>query len=467
MSEIAPASGEWHRLHPLTILKEIGSLAWALVAAFVFDFGPLPIEVAGTEVVVAVAVFAYAVIRYLFTAYRITAQALELRRGVFVRSFQSMPRQRVQSVNVNTSLSGRFLGVTTVEVSAADAEDIRLAFVSEHAARQLRTVLEAAGSPQGPERSDVHRLHLAGMDPGSLVLFALGESGLAAGAVAVSLAVVAVIGLGWTWAPLAVFPVLWWPLLRTVGLAGFESWVEGDRVRVRAGILGRRESQAPLARIQTLQVSRPLVRRALGHETISVVTGDVAVSADNAVVSGIVAPLEPIGRWREIAQALIGRVAIGETHLHRSSRLTVRRSFVRGSLLAALLAAVLGTGTLVGVVPVSVPLLGVAAALVGAAAYARRRWRILGWAMDEHHLLVRRGVISRHLVVVPVHKVQDVTVRETFFQRRLGLATVEVDTAGAILAGSIRAIDLEVGSAEELAGRMAAMADRVVLPDGV
>ena len=38
LHEVAQDADGWRRLHPLTILKEIGSLAWAIVAAFVLDF---------------------------------------------------------------------------------------------------------------------------------------------------------------------------------------------------------------------------------------------------------------------------------------------------------------------------------------------------------------------------------------------------------------------------------------------
>lgn len=87
--------------------------------------------------------------------------------------------------------------------------------------------------------------------------------------------------------------------------------------------------------------------------------------------------------------------------------------------------------------------------------------------MDMSHLMVRRGVVDRRLTVAPIHKVQDVTVRQTFFQYRLGIANVEVDTAGVMGGGRILAIDLPVGRARELADHLAEAAARVALPDGV
>lgn len=458
----------WQRLHPLTVLKELGSLAWTLVLLFLLDFEPLsvPGDAAGPEAVAAAVVFIYAVLRYLFTAYRITDQTIELRRGVFVKSHQVMPRNRVQSVGTNMSFVGRLVGITTVEVSAADAEDIHLSFVSEEAGEALRRILEADRVGQGGEE-EVEREPLSSIDPGGLFIFGLTETVLVPALLLVVAAGVVTFVFGWFFAPIGVVFVLFWPVMRTVRFVGFRSWVEGDRLRAEAGILGRRRSESPLDRIQVVQAGRPPLRRLAGMETISIVTGDIGVSNESAEIAGTVAPLEQIGTWRTISEALIGYVALGETDLERSSRRTIRRAVVRGMVVLALVVGGLGitasTFDLGWWMPVLVGGLGAA----GVVLYARARWRVLGWALDERHLLVRRGVFLRHLTVVPVHKVQDVTVRATFFQRRLRVATVEVDTAGVMLSGRVMAIDLEQATAFDLADRLAAVAARIALPDGV
>lgn len=467
----ARGTGEgWRRLHPLTIVKELGSLAWALVAALVLDldFLQVPDEAGGTEAVAATVVFGYAGLRYLFTAYRLTDHALELRRGVLVRSFQSMPRNRVQSVAVNTGLIGRFLGIRSVEVSAADAEDIHLAFVSEEAAEMLRHVLGRRETAEDLRGTGVAAVApLATLDTGRLLTFGLTEVGVILAIGSALLAALLAVGFGLFFAPLWVIPVAAWPVMRTVGLVGFRSWIEEDRIRMTAGILGRRQTEAPLPRIQALQVSRPFLRRLIGMETVSVVTGDVAISNETAVIAGTVAPLEPIGTWRRIADEVIGHVALGETHLRPSSHYTIRRFVIR-SVLAMILPvaglAILGVWLGWGWIPAGI----VGASGLGASiAYAVARWRTMGWVADELHLLVRRGVFVRRLTVVPIAKVQDVTITASFFQRRLGLATVEVDTAGISLSGSIKAIDLATEDARELADHLSHLASRVALPDGV
>lgn len=467
---MTPDEAGWQRLHPLTILKELGSLTWALVAAFVLDldFYDVPDQAGRTEAVVAVLVFGYAVTRYLFTAYRLTDEALELRRGILVKSFQSMPRARVQSVALNTGVIGRFVGVRTVEVSAADAEDINLSFVSEPAAEDLRSVLSRPVGTEERAKIEGEVIEpLSTLDPGRLLAFGITETAMVVTVLAALVVVIVTFGLGLFVAPFALLPAAAWPVIRTLALVGFRSWIEDDRLRAAAGLVGRRQTETPLARIQVLQVARPLLRRMVGMETISVVSGDVAISNETALIAGSVAPFEPIGTWRRIAEEVIGHVALGEPHLRRSSRLTIRRYLVRAGF--ALVAAVTALAALAAWLDRgwwAVSLSAVAAAgLVVPYGYAR--WRVMGWAVDGRHLLVRRGVLTRRLTVVPIAKVQDLELSATFFQRRLGLASVEVDTAGAALMGSIKAIDLEAGDARWLADHLSSRASRIALPDGV
>ncbi|MGH8912025.1 MAG: PH domain-containing protein, partial [Acidimicrobiia bacterium] len=260
-----------------------------------------------------------------------------------------------------------------------------------------------------------------------------------------------------------------WPVLKSLGLVGFRSWLESDRVRVESGLLSRRESEAPLARIQLVGVGRPLLRRLVGLETVEMATGELTISRENAVTRGMVAPLVEIGGWRDLARQLIGPVALGETDLRRSSPYTKRRSMVRGTIATAVVVGL----ALVGSIwldlgwwpPAAIAITGLGLTV----GYSLARYRVLGWSADGDHVIVRRGVFSRRLSIVPIRKVQDVSITETVFQRRLGIATVEVDTAGIGIssAGEIKAIDLAREDARALADHLVGTAARIALPDGV
>ena len=88
-------------------------------------------------------------------------------------------------------------------------------------------------------------------------------------------------------------------------------------------------------------------------------------------------------------------------------------------------------------------------------------YRNLGYALGERFLRTRRGWIGHSIHVVPIRNVQAVVVRQTPFDRRLGLATVAVDTAGQAFTGGGPSIpSLPLREAHALAHILAHRASR-------
>lgn len=67
-------------------------------------------------------------------------------------------------------------------------------------------------------------------------------------------------------------------------------------------------------------------------------------------------------------------------------------------------------------------------------AAARRQWRLRRWGIGHGRIAESYELITRHSADVPMHKAQVVTVSQSRFERRRGLATVDVQTAGGHLA---------------------------------
>jgi putative membrane protein len=91
--------------------------------------------------------------------------------------------------------------------------------------------------------------------------------------------------------------------------------------------------------------------------------------------------------------------------------------------------------------------------LLGAAAALERRFH--RYALDGDLLFVTRGVWRQQLWVVPVANAQAISVARSFLQRRLGLATVSIDTAGAAMLKGARIVDLGEATARRLAREIA------------
>jgi uncharacterized membrane protein YdbT with pleckstrin-like domain len=52
------------------------------------------------------------------------------------------------------------------------------------------------------------------------------------------------------------------------------------------------------------------------------------------------------------------------------------------------------------------------------------------YQLTETDIIVREGVITRKSTVIPYSKIQDITTERNFVERMLGLATLEIETAG-------------------------------------
>lgn len=464
------------RLHPLTVVKELGALAWAIIGALVLpvELPFLPDEVLDPDTFLAVAVLGYAVLRYLVTRYTVSPEVLELRKGVFVKRVQTMPRDRIQTVDVRIDILGRLFGVSTVSVSAADTEQIEVSYVSHAQADRLRRLLEPPSSDFTTSATDDQRLvpglprqTLFVLTVASWLLFTITETAFPLAVLGLGLLIGLALFNGVSSVVLGILPVVAIPFFAATTMVGFRSWLQGNRLGVVRGLLSRRETTTPLPRIQALLVSRPLLRRALGHETVGVVSGDVTGSVEEAGGFRIMAPLAALDSWPQLAMAIGLDIGLHEGALRRSSPLTIRRSVIRGLSVVVVLTALLGVVTWGLGVNVAwaftVLPLGIGLSLV----YARLRYRALGWVTDDRHVLIRKGVLTRVLMAVPIHKIQDVTVQATYFQRRLGIATVDIDTAGGTMGQRIRAVDLPRGQADNLAVHLARGAARVWLPDGV
>jgi membrane protein YdbS with pleckstrin-like domain len=86
------------------------------------------------------------------------------------------------------------------------------------------------------------------------------------------------------------------------------------------------------------------------------------------------------------------------------------------------------------------------------------RHRRIGWKLDASGFATRRGGLWRTETLVPVSRVQHLDLERGPLERRLGLATLVVHTAGTRMA-AVRLPLLELADAEALRGRLAHQAE--------
>lgn len=459
------------RLHPLTLLVAAANalrgailpLAVIYVVGNRTSFGlPLLLVVTALSLVASAA-------RYFTFTYRVEAGELITRQGILDRTERHIPLTRVQDVRMEQGVLHRLLGVVDVHIETAGGQgaEASLSAVGRADAERLRRAIVGAGGvanappeagPPAAQRDIIRRVGLR-----ELVVAGLAANHLASGT--------AIVFGAWAFLDdvlprdeqrrylvLLVRTVQrWWePGGWTAGLVGaaflgavllvgmllsvagsvllfygFTLRRDGEDLHRTYGLLTRRASRLPRRRIQLLKIEESAPRRLLGLATLH---ADTAGSAAPGGKTGRDVLLPVVGR--DEVEALLPAFFpdVDPPVWRHVSRLAIRRETAKGvwaCLLFAVLSFLLLRNTAAPPLLALWPL-GLVPLLYGVNVLG---YRHLGYALGTGYLRTRRGTLERATHVVPVRNLQVVVLRQTPFDRRLGLATLRADTAGQTYTG--------------------------------
>ncbi|WP_226355631.1 PH domain-containing protein [Pseudonocardia sp. ICBG601] len=511
----------WRRLPGRMLLVAPGTallrLAPALVVLVLFGAGSghrAQVWIAGAAVVLAVAA---GVVRWRTTRYRITDERVELHSGLLNRQRRSVPRDRIRTVDLTTPLLHRMVGVSVVKVGSGQGgrdSGLDLDAVTTDEAERLRRELLArpgpahgrAGADNGTPENETAENGTDGdarvpvgpsdpAEPGGERLDRIDWSSLRYAPLTVSslAAIGALAGAGWNLlnetgldprslpgadavaGELSAAPV-WATVLVAVGLlllvmvAGsivlfVERWWDyrlsrepDGTLRVRRGLLTKRSLSVSEQRLRGVTVSEPLLVRALGGGAQAGALTVGLAGEDKDSGGGALGP--PVRRAHAHAVAATaaratGPVTDGPLRAHPARART--RRLVRAVGPALVPAAVLGVLAWfdAAVWPVVV---GVALVML-AVPLALDRYRALGHRLDERYLVARHGSLLRTTTALRRDGVIGWRVRQSLFQRRAGVLTLEATTAAG--GGAVQVLDLNPADAVAL---MAAVTPDAVAP---
>ncbi len=404
---MSPPEGDgWARLHPLTPLLRGGRLL-LVVLAVVGQQGlrDAPVRVvlgvlgAAVPVVIFVGWLAWRAMRY-----RITDTELQVESGIFTKRSRRLPLARVQTVDVVRPLFARFLGLAELRlevVGGGGGAEAPLSYLSEQDADLLRTRLLdlASGRAGGAVKDtpdDEHVLVVVPLGPlvGSTLL---GPPIVAAAGLLVAAIVTAAIDLSLVGGVLVgAVPLLLgvgsFAVRRLLAEYGFTVSETSDGLRLQHGLLETRTQTIPAGRVQTIRITEPLLWRRRGWVRVEVdVAGYSAGQGEEQAATKALLPVAP----RELALRLVARV--------------------------------------LGSPPPDVGDCPPAA--------ARRRAPLsfsrLRFGLDAEHLVATSGVLTTTTDVLPLAKVQSLRLTQGPWQRRLGLSSLHVDSAGRRLPGAV------------------------------
>ena len=214
-------------------------------------------------------------------------------------------------------------------------------------------------------------------------------------------------------------------------------------VHVSRGLLTTRATTIESRRLRGVELSEPLLLRLVrGARVIAVATG-LRVGRGAERGGEILLPPAPKTVAVDVAAAICRTDQPGAATLRSHPAAARRRRFTRAGLGVVGLAAV--TATLAGQgAPVAVlVLLGVAAVALLPVAFDR--YRSLGHALVAGFLVVREGTIVRRRVALETDAIIGWNLRSSWFQRRVGVATLVATTACG--RQKYRALDLSAAEA--------------------
>ena len=426
------------------------------------------------------------VLTWQTTRYRITAERVELHSGWLNRQRRSVPRDRIRTVDLTAKLLHRAFGLSVVQVSAAagasaEHSGLSLDAVSKREAERLRRELldrssvvptEASRIEVGPPVQELARLRWSWLRLAPLTFSALASVAALAGTgfnlfdelgisprdigpvgatadrlasaslwlvllvAAGALLVVSVVGA------VVLFAERWfgYRLTREPGADG------GSTLRVKRGLLTRRSLSVAEDRLRGAEIVEPLLLRAgRGAQCRALSTG-----LTKEAQGGVLQPPVPRAEAHRVASVALREPSeqITGAVLRRHPRAALTRRLTRSVGPAAVVVAVAflvgGWASELGWLgPASLVLLPVAA-LVGI-----DRYRNLGHQLTGHYLVTRQGSLVRRTVALQQQGVIGWTFRQSVFQRRAGLVTLEAVTAAGH--GGYQVLDLAGADATALA----------------
>lgn len=489
MSEQAVAAHPeiaWRRLPPKMIVVAPATMLLKFLPAFV-----VVLLVGGSEspvrvwITVGIAVLAVSagLVRWRTTRYRITPDRVELHSGLVQRKRVSVPRDRIRTVDLTSTFLHQVFALSVVKVGTGQAGGrdggLRLDAVTAPEAERLRGELLAgghtaaapgvdapAGSSHELDRLDWNSLRYAPLTVSSLaaigalaaaaynllrqanvdprrlpgVSAAAGELQTAPlwASVLVGAGVLLVVLVGGS---VVLFTERWWRFRLTREPDG--------TLRVRRGLLTQRSLSVSERRLRGVAVAEPLLVRLVGRgaQASALSVGLHGSEGEQSGSGGALQPPVPRAHAHAVAAAAAGLdERVTELPLRRHPRAALTRRLSRAvvpSLVPVAVAWWLGSVwdvSWLGPVSLVLPVLAVPLAL--------DRYRALGHRLDERFLVSRQGSLVRATTALQRDGVIGWRIRQSVFQRRAGVVTLDATTAAG--QGAYTLLDVEPARAAEI-----------------
>lgn len=451
------------RFHPLTMLFALGGelrnfLAPILFATFTARSRGGDVE--NWLLLFMIPGLAIAIARYWVSTYRYDETELVVRTGLILKNERHIPYARIQSVDAKQNVFHRLFNVVDVKVRTGTGGEAEatLSVLPFQALEEMRARVFAgkrAATEAEPDQNallaesdrvevapvattptetilqlSIRETALSGLldNRGWVVIGAasglLWESGMMQRFETLpqaSWTIVAAIAAGL----FVVSPLLSmvWAVVR---LHGFTLSRRGVELFTEYGGLTKVTATIPLRRVQAVKIVRGPGYLLTNRAAIRVDTAGGGGATPGGAERDWIAPIIRNDHVPAFVQGLLPDFDLGAVEwAHADPRARVRR--IRLAVYRAVVVGAISTFWLDDVWMAAV----VAVLGVWGAVAAQQYVRNLGWSRSDHAVCFRSGWLWKAMTIVPIPKVQSVSLHESPFDRRWQMASVAVDTAGA------------------------------------